>query len=60
MQEEIRFQSLIGVKQLTSEYVYDCKISNVLQCFLLQPVYLDVMNESYMHNVPKGKLYFHC
>ena len=28
--------------------------------FLLQPVYLDVMNESYMHNVPKGKLYFHC
>ncbi|XP_022786303.1 uncharacterized protein LOC111326558 [Stylophora pistillata] len=22
-----------------------------------KPVYLDVMNESYMHNVPKGKLY---
>ena len=24
-------------------------------CFLSQPVHLEVINESYMHNVPKGK-----
>ena len=24
---------------------------------MFQPVYLDVINESYMHNVPKGMIY---
>ena len=52
-------------------FVECCQILSILQqtlvirlpritkhCFtLFQPLYLDVINESYMHNVPKGMIY---